>query len=52
MLVSAVKFEKVFLLMDFLDEGYNAYFHKQRTSGGLGALDVSDFFYFFIVGYL
>uniref|UniRef100_A0A2N9FA16 BED-type domain-containing protein n=1 Tax=Fagus sylvatica TaxID=28930 RepID=A0A2N9FA16_FAGSY len=37
MLESAAKFEKVFLRMDFEDEGYNTYFHKQQTSGGLGA---------------
>ena len=39
-----MKFEKVFLRMDFEDEAYNTYFHKQQTSGGLGALDVSDFY--------
>ena len=30
--------------MDFEDEAYNTYFHKQQTSGGLRALDVSDFY--------
>jgi hypothetical protein len=44
MLESAVKFEKVFLRMDFEDETYNTYFHKQQTSGGLGAPDASDFY--------
>jgi hypothetical protein len=42
-LESAVKFEKVFLRMDFEDEAYNTHFHKQQTSGDLGALDASDF---------
>ena len=52
MLESAVKFEKVFLRMDFEDEAYNSYFYKQQHSGGqqksgvpggLGAPDASDF---------
>uniref|UniRef100_A0A2N9EQV9 BED-type domain-containing protein n=1 Tax=Fagus sylvatica TaxID=28930 RepID=A0A2N9EQV9_FAGSY len=43
MLESAVKFEKVFLRMDFEDEAYNTHFHKQQTSGGLRAPDASDF---------
>ena len=46
MLESAVKFEQVFLRMDFKDEAYNTYFHKQQKSGGLGGLgapDASDF---------
>uniref|UniRef100_A0A2N9GWW6 BED-type domain-containing protein n=1 Tax=Fagus sylvatica TaxID=28930 RepID=A0A2N9GWW6_FAGSY len=43
MLESAVKFEKVFLRMDFEDEVYNTHFHKQQKSGGLGAPDASDF---------
>jgi hypothetical protein len=44
MLESAVKFDKVFLRMDFEDEGYNTHFHKHQTSGSLGSLDVSDFY--------
>jgi hypothetical protein len=43
MLESAVKFEKVFLRMDFENEAYNTHFHKQQKSGGLGAPDASDF---------
>jgi hypothetical protein len=43
MLESAVKFEKVFLRMDFEDEVYNTHFHKQQKSGGLGAPHASDF---------
>ena len=44
MLESAVKFEKVFLRMDFEDKCYNTQFHKQQTSGGLGAPNASDFY--------
>ena len=52
-----MKFEKVFLQMDFEDEAYNSYFYKQQKSGGqqksgmpggLGAPDVS-FFKLFIM---
>ena len=44
MLESAVKFDKVFLRMDFEDEGYNTHFHKHQTSGSLRSLEVSDFY--------
>jgi hypothetical protein len=44
MLENAVKFEKVFLRMDFKDEGYNTHFHKQQTSGGLGSPNEIDFY--------
>ena len=30
--------------MDFEDECYNIYFHKQQTSGGFRAPDTSDFY--------
>ena len=43
MLESAVKFENVFLRIDFEDETYNTHFHKQQKSGGLRAPDASDF---------
>ena len=38
-----MKFENVFLRMDFEDETYNTHFHKQQKSGGLRAPDASDF---------
>ncbi|XP_075652751.1 zinc finger BED domain-containing protein RICESLEEPER 1-like [Castanea sativa] len=42
-LETAKKFEKVFLRMDFEDDGYSSYFRKNEDSGGLGSLCMSDF---------
>ena len=43
MLETAKKFEKVFLRMDFEDDGYSSYFKSKEDSGGLGSLCMSDF---------
>ena len=37
------KFEKVFLRMDFEDDGYSSYFRSKEDSGGLGSPCMSDF---------
>uniref|UniRef100_A0A7N2MYP7 BED-type domain-containing protein n=1 Tax=Quercus lobata TaxID=97700 RepID=A0A7N2MYP7_QUELO len=43
MLETAEKFEKVFLRMDFEDDGYSSYFRTKEDSGGLGSPCVIDF---------
>ena len=43
MLEIAKKFEKVFLRMDFEDDGYSSYFRTKEDSGGLGSPCMSDF---------
>ncbi|XP_030964134.1 zinc finger BED domain-containing protein RICESLEEPER 2-like [Quercus lobata] len=43
MLETAEKFEKVFLRMDFEDDGYSSYFKSKEDSGGLGSPCMSDF---------
>nr|XP_023901326.1 zinc finger BED domain-containing protein RICESLEEPER 1-like [Quercus suber] len=43
MLETAEKFEKVFLRMDFEDDGYSSYFRSKEDSGGLGSPCMSDF---------
>ena len=43
MLEIAKKFEKVFLRMDFEDDGYSSYFRTKEDSGGLGSPCLSDF---------
>ena len=42
-LETAEKFEKVFLRMDFEDDGYSSYFRSKEDSGGFGSLCMSDF---------
>ncbi|KAL0001133.1 hypothetical protein SO802_014914 [Lithocarpus litseifolius] len=39
----AEKFEKVFLRMEFEDDGYSSYFRTNENSGGLGSPCMSDF---------
>ena len=43
MLETAAKFEKVFLRMDFEDDGYSSYFRTKEDRGGLGSPCMSDF---------
>ena len=43
MLETAKKFKKVFLRMDFEDDGYSSYFRTKEASGGLGSPCMSDF---------
>ena len=43
MLETAKNFEKVFLRMDFEDDGYLSYFRTKEYSGGLGSPCMSDF---------
>ncbi|KAL4615316.1 hypothetical protein ACB092_07G115000 [Castanea dentata] len=43
MLETAEKFEKVFLRMDFEDDGYSSYFRTKEDSGGLGSPCMADF---------
>ena len=43
MLEVAEKFEKVFLRMDFEDDGYSSYFRSKEDNGGLGSPCMSDF---------
>ena len=43
MLEIAKKFEKVFLRMDFEDDGFSSYFRTREDSGGLGSPCMSDF---------
>ena len=43
MLETTEKFEKVFLQMDFEDDGYSSYFRTKEDSGGLGSPCMSDF---------
>ena len=43
MLETAEKFKKVFLRMDFEDDGYSSYFRTKEASGGLGSPCMSDF---------
>ena len=43
MLETAEKFEKVFLRMDFEDDGYSSYSRTREDSGGLGSSSMSDF---------
>ncbi|XP_030940046.1 zinc finger BED domain-containing protein RICESLEEPER 1-like [Quercus lobata] len=43
MLETAEKFEKVFLRMDFEDDGYSSYFRTKEDSGGLGSPCMTDF---------
>ena len=43
MLETTEKFEKVFLRMDFEDDGYLSYFRTKEDSGGLGSPCMSDF---------
>ena len=43
MLEAAKKFKKVFLRMDFEDDGYSSYFRTKEASGGLGSPCMSDF---------
>ena len=43
MLEIAVKFEKVFLRMDFEDDGYSSYFRTKEDSGVLGSPCITDF---------
>ncbi|XP_065625466.1 zinc finger BED domain-containing protein RICESLEEPER 1-like [Quercus suber] len=43
MLETTEKFEKVFLRMDFEDDGYSSYFRSKEDSGGLGSPCMSDF---------
>ena len=43
MLEIAEKFEKVFIWMDFEDDGYSSYFRTKEDSGGLGSPCMSDF---------
>ncbi|XP_030939625.1 zinc finger BED domain-containing protein RICESLEEPER 2-like [Quercus lobata] len=43
MLETAKKFEKVFLRMDFENDGYSSYFRSKEDSGGLGSPCMSDF---------
>ncbi|XP_075650027.1 zinc finger BED domain-containing protein RICESLEEPER 2-like [Castanea sativa] len=42
-LETAENFEKVFLRMDFEDDGYSSYFRTKEDSGGLGSPCMSDF---------
>ena len=49
MLGIAEKFEKVFLRMDFKDDGYSSYFRTKEDSGSLGSPCMTDFQ---IVGHL
>ncbi|KAL4626790.1 hypothetical protein ACB092_05G122400 [Castanea dentata] len=42
MLETAEKFEKVFLRIDFEDNGYSSYFRSKEDSGGLGSPCMSD----------
>ena len=43
MLEIGENFEKVFLQMDFEDDGYSSYFRTKEDSGGLRSLCMSDF---------
>ena len=43
MLETTKKFEKVFLRMDFENDGYSLYFRMKEDSGGLGYPCMSDF---------
>ncbi|XP_065629427.1 zinc finger BED domain-containing protein RICESLEEPER 2-like [Quercus suber] len=43
MLVTAQKFEKVFIRMDFEDDSYSSYFMNKENSGGLGSPSSVDF---------
>ena len=43
MLETAENFEKVFLKMDFEDDGYSSYFRTKEDSGGLGSPCMCDF---------
>ena len=43
MLETAEKFEKVFLRMDFEDDGYSSYFRTEEDNGGLGSPCMTDF---------
>ena len=43
MLETAENFEKVFLKMDFEDDGYSSYFRTKEDSGGLESPCMSDF---------
>ena len=43
MLETVEKFEKVFIRMDFEDDGYSSYFRTKEDSGGLGSLCMTDF---------
>ena len=43
MLEIAKKFEKVFLRMDFEDDGFSSYFRTREDSDGLGSPCMSDF---------
>ncbi|XP_030970841.1 zinc finger BED domain-containing protein RICESLEEPER 1-like [Quercus lobata] len=43
MLETAKKFEKVFLRMDFEDDGYSSYFRTKEYSGGLESPCMTDF---------
>ncbi|XP_050259181.1 zinc finger BED domain-containing protein RICESLEEPER 3-like [Quercus robur] len=43
MLETTEKFEKVFLRMDFEDDGYSSYFRTKEDSGGLGSPCIIDF---------
>ena len=43
MLEIAEDFEKVFVQMDFEDDGYSSYFRTKEDSGGLGSPCMSDF---------
>ncbi|KAK4571925.1 hypothetical protein RGQ29_030357 [Quercus rubra] len=43
MLETAENFEKVFLRMDFEDDGYSSYFRTKEDSGGLGSPCMTDF---------
>ena len=43
MLETAKNFEKVFLQMDFEDDGYSSYFRTKEDSGGLGSPCMCDF---------
>ncbi|KAL4619863.1 hypothetical protein ACB092_06G111500 [Castanea dentata] len=42
-LETAETFKKVFLRMDFEDDGYSSYFRSKEESGGLGSPCMSDF---------
>ena len=43
MLETAENFEKVFLKMDFEDDGYSSYFRTKEDSGGLGSPCINNF---------
>nr|XP_023897527.1 zinc finger BED domain-containing protein RICESLEEPER 1-like [Quercus suber]XP_023897528.1 zinc finger BED domain-containing protein RICESLEEPER 1-like [Quercus suber]XP_023911229.1 zinc finger BED domain-containing protein RICESLEEPER 1-like [Quercus suber]XP_023911230.1 zinc finger BED domain-containing protein RICESLEEPER 1-like [Quercus suber] len=43
MLETTEKFEKVFIRMDFEDNGYSSYFRTKEDSGGLGSPCITDF---------